>query len=698
MSSQVFKVRRYCRLLLYLVPFFLTGAGAAPLAPESLLEWQYVADPQYAPDSGSLVWVQVTTDAKRNRYESELWIKARRADPRRLTSAPGRNYAPRWSPDGSRLAFLSDRAGTVQIFVMPMSGGEPRQVSDLAGGVREYAWSPDSSAIVATSTGVAAQPEDAGQDVAFVTRAARTRSDGTPGWRTADRAQLWLIPVLEDTTRSVRKLSELPFDAAAPRFTTDGQSVVFGGPADAARPSAMADTDLYRLRLSPGSVAQKLIAKAGPEAEPLPSPDGRWIAFTGFDVADGERPSYRPAELYVLDLETGQWLNLTVAWAPGVADAMAGDVNAPVAQGPRVQWSADSGSLYFTSSIKGRVQLVSVDIESRRVAPVTSADEGDIGAFSVSPTGDVAAVFSRPDVPAQIVGFRAGRAQRGAWRQITDVNAALIARTDFAGYEEFEIPSFDDTRIQGWLVRPPFFDRGRRYPLILYIHGGPHAMYGTNFFHEFQVLAGAGYCVLIVNPRGSTGYGEAFGNSIQYAYPGDDYRDLMAAVDWAVELPFVDADRLGIAGGSGGGLLTLWTIGQTDRFRAASAHRSVSNWLSFAGTSDLNRFFVEHWFRGTPWQSPAEYLERSPLRHAATINTPVQIIHSEDDYRTPLEQSLQIYTALRLLDKTAELVVFPGASHGLSRTGPPGHRVERLRHIVRWFDQYLSPQVPGGAR
>lgn len=674
----------------------VTVVNAASLTPESLLEWQYVADPQYAPDSGSLVWVQVTTDAENDRYDAALWIQPRRADARPLTSSGGRNHSPRWSPDGTQLAFISDRTGSAQVFVMPMRGGEPRPVTSLDGGVREFAWSPDGSAIVASSTGVARDAPAEG--VAFVTRSVRTRSDGAPGWRQAARVQLWLVPVFEGTTRPVRKLTDLPFDASAPRFLTDGQSIVFAGPADPARPSALADTDLYTLSLAPGARPRKLVDKAGPETQPLPSPDGRWIAFTGFDMDVSARPSYRPSDLYLLDRQSGEFVNLTVAWAAGVGDAMAADVNAPVPQASRLQWAADSSAIYFTSAIKGRVQLVRVDLESRRVAPVTSADEGDIRAFSVSPAGDVAAVFSRPDVPAQIVSFRAGRAQRGAWRQVTDVNASLVAETDFAAYEEFEIPSFDDTRIQGWLIRPPFFDRGRRYPMLLYIHGGPHAMYGTNFFHEFQVLAAAGYCVLIVNPRGSTGYGEAFGNSIQYEYPGDDYRDLTAAVDWASALPFIDAERLGVAGGSGGGLLTLWTISQTSRFRAASAHRSVTNWHSFVGTSDLNQYFVEHWFRAAPWLNPAAYLDRSPLSRVADIATPVQIIHSEEDYRTPLEQSLQIYTALRILGKPAELVVFPGASHGLSRNGPPRHRVERLRHILRWFDEFLEPRVPGGAR
>ncbi|MCG8456750.1 MAG: S9 family peptidase, partial [Holophagales bacterium] len=264
-------------------------------------------------------------------------------------------------------------------------------------------------------------------------------------------------------------------------------------------------------------------------------------------------------------------------------------------------------------------------------------------------------------------------------------NRQLEGAYELRGVEERWIESFDGPEIQGWLMTPPGFDPERRYPLVLYIHGGPHTMYGTSFFHEFQLLAHAGYLVLYTNPRGSTGYGSDFGNIIQYRYPGDDYHDLMAAVDAVLERGFADPHRLAVAGGSGGGLLTGWIVGKTDRFAAAAAQRNVTNWHSFVGTADLNRFFVDTWFRATPWEDPGEYLRRSPLRYADRITTPLLLIHSEQDYRTPLEQSLQLYTALRMQEKTARLVIFPEESHGLSRTGRPSHRIARLEHILEWF-------------
>ncbi|NJO13069.1 MAG: S9 family peptidase [Gammaproteobacteria bacterium] len=252
------------------------------------------------------------------------------------------------------------------------------------------------------------------------------------------------------------------------------------------------------------------------------------------------------------------------------------------------------------------------------------------------------------------------------------------------------VDSFDRTRIQGWILKPPGFDAQRRYPMILYIHGGPHAMYGSGFFHEFQVLAQAGYVVLITNPRGSTGYGGQFANVIQYRYPGDDYRDLMVAVDEVLKRGYVDEKRLGVAGGSGGGLLTSWIVGQTDRFAAAVVERAVTNWHSFVGSADLNYFFATHWFRDFPWRDSKDYLERSPLSHVDKVKTPVLVIHSEHDYRTAIDQGLQYYAALKMLRKPAKLAVFPESSHGLSRDGRPSQRVERLKLITGWFEEHLA--------
>ncbi|MFM7066868.1 MAG: alpha/beta hydrolase family protein, partial [Gammaproteobacteria bacterium] len=321
---------------------------------------------------------------------------------------------------------------------------------------------------------------------------------------------------------------------------------------------------------------------------------------------------------------------------------------------------------------------------------------GDLREFTVSSRGELADLLSTPAVPAELRIVRAGH-----WDATDPATAwAALARDSFDGkrsfqpYEEVNYPSFDGRMIQGWVVKPPDFDPARRWPLVLYIHGGPHSAYGATFFHEFQVLSAAGYVVLITNPRGSTSYGEEFANVIQYRYPGDDYRDLMAGVDLLLARGYIDPTRLVVGGGSGGGLLTAWTISQTGRFAAALVERAVTNWHSFVGTADLNRYFATRWFRDFPWRDTADYLARSPLQQVDRVRTPVFVIHSTDDYRTALDQGLQYYTALRMQGKPARLAIFPQSAHGLSREGRPSQRVRRLELILEWFGEY----APGGGR
>ncbi len=667
--------------------------AAAPLTEESLLDWEYAGSPRYAPqgdDNGNgerIVYARFGTDAEADGYHADLWLIGASGE-RRLTADAAADYAPAWSPDGGSLAFLSRRDGSAQIYVLRAGGGDATKITAAEGGVRAFAWAPDSRRIA-----ILARPAaGAEQDAAYVTDRLLTRRDGREGYRRPGAAQLGVVSMAQAQAEPVW-LTDHEFGAGVPAWSADGATLYFSAAWDSEEALALGDTELYAVAADGSAAPRPITERNGPDDNPLPSPDGSWIAWTGFD--DGEPPvSYRPDELYVMRPDGSERRNLTADWPAGVADAMAGDVNPPFGPARRLAWSADSRSLYFTAAVEGRVQLMRAGVEDGAVSSVTDFDEGDIREFDVAADGSIAAVYSRPDSPPQIVTFPPERAQRGGWRQRTSLNGTYLEYPRFAEYEELRVNSFDGTPIQAWLIQPPRFDTRERHPLILYIHGGPHSMYGTNFFHEFQVLAAAGYFVLIANPRGSTGYGEVFGNVIQYRYPGDDFRDLMAVVDAVAEREYIDAERLGVAGGSGGGLLTTWVVGQTDRFRAASAHRSVTNWLSFVGTTDINRYVTARWFRDYPWRDPEGYLSRSPLMLVDRVTTPVQIIHSDEDFRTPLEQGLQYYTALKQLGKPAELVVMPGASHGLSRDGAPSKRVERLRLIIDWFDRHLRDDSP----
>ncbi len=660
--------------------------GAAPLTDSALLDWEYAANPSHAPAGGLVAFTRFTTDAEADLYRADIWLLDAQGRERRVTAHDEADYAPAWSPDGQWLAFLSNRDGSSQVYALHARGGDARKLSDIAGGVSAFDWSPDGSRIAVLARRSSASPSE----TTFVTDRLMTRSDGRAGYVRGGESQLAVVDVAAESPATTTWLTDGLLDVGAPRWSRDGSGVFFSA-ASSERDAALDETDIYVVAASGGDTPRSLTSKPGPDETPLPSPDGQWLAWTGFE--DSEPPvSYRPSELYVMRPDGSEPRRLTAEWPAAVADGMAGDVNAPFGPVRRITWSADSRALYFTAAVEGTVQLVRADLAGPAVEAVTDFDEGEIREFDVAPDGRIVAVYSRPDFPQQIVSFPPERAQRGGWRQLTRLNSRYLEFPRFAAYEELRVPSFDGTPIQAWLIKPPRFDTRQRHPLILYVHGGPHSMYGTNFFHEFQVLAESGYFVLIANPRGSSGYGEVFGNVIQYRYPGDDYRDLMAVVDAVAQRDYIDEERLGVAGGSGGGLLTTWIVSQTDRFRAASAQRAVTNWLSFVGTADRNLGFVKRWFRDYPWRDAEDYLARSPLMRIDEVDTPVQIIHSEEDYRVPLEQALQYYTGLRMLDKPAELVVVPGESHGLSRGGSPQNRVERLNRILDWFDRYLKAE------
>ncbi|MDP9120927.1 MAG: S9 family peptidase, partial [Acidobacteriota bacterium] len=328
-----------------------------------------------------------------------------------------------------------------------------------------------------------------------------------------------------------------------------------------------------------------------------------------------------------------------------------------------------------------------VDLTSGALTPVTSGDQ-EVVSFSASRHADrVALVLSTPTVIGDLylLSTRDGKLTRR-----TRFNDPLFSELDLTAPEEIHYQSFDGKTIQAWVQKPPGFDPHQRYPLILDIHGGPHGAYGYTFFHEFQWMAAKGYVVLYPNPRGSTSYGREFANVIQYHYPGDDYKDLMAGVDELVRRGMADPKRLGITGGSGGGVLTNWAITQTDRFAAAVSQRSIADWAGFWYTADFS-LFTPRWFRGAPWEDPADFTARSPITYVAKVHTPLMLIEGESDMRTPpTAGGEQMFRALKYLKKPVVMVRFPGETHELSRSGKPWHRVERLEHIVRWFDKYLE--------
>ncbi|MGH7719539.1 MAG: S9 family peptidase, partial [Gemmatimonadaceae bacterium] len=429
------------------------------------------------------------------------------------------------------------------------------------------------------------------------------------------------------------------------------------------------------------------------------SPDGRRLAFVGVLEAKPPR-SFDQADLFVMDNTPGATpRNLTAAYDFDIDGGIASDQHAPRGRLPSAPaWSADGSSIAVRVAANGRANLVRVAASTGRVTPLVEGDH-EVVAYTAAPGASrFAVILSTPTVIGDLYTAAASGSQKAALTQVTRANAALFSQITLPEPEEIWYPSFDGKRVHGWILKPPGFDRARKYPMILQIHGGPHAAYGYTFYHEMQWMAAKGYVVLYTNPRGSSSYGQEFANIIQYRYPGDDYRDLMVAVDTLVRRGYVDTARLGITGGSGGGVLTNWAITQTDRFAAAVSQRSIADWGSFWYTADFSQF-TPFWFRKAPWQDPQEFAERSPLTYVEKITTPLMLVEGEADHRTPPGAGGELmFRALKFLRKPVVMVRFPEETHDLSRSGKPMHRVERLQHIVNWFDKYLlGRQVEGYA-
>jgi dipeptidyl aminopeptidase/acylaminoacyl peptidase len=422
------------------------------------------------------------------------------------------------------------------------------------------------------------------------------------------------------------------------------------------------------------------------------SPDGKQVAF----VAATNQPinSYTEPDLWVLDLTpNAKPRNVTADFDFDIDGFVIGDSSSPRAGGPNKPiWTADGKGLIEVYSKEGKRNVAVFDVATGTATDVTSGNHGVVS-FRVTP--DASKLVYTLSTPTRVNDlFVLDRATPGATpNQLTNVNDELFSKLNLTEPEEIWYDSFDGKRVQAWLQKPPGFDAHKKYPLILNIHGGPHVAYGNIFVHEFQWMAAKGYVVLYPNPRGSTSYGQEFGNVIQYRYPGDDYKDLMAGVDEVIKRGYIDDKKLGVTGGSGGGLLTNWVVGQTGRFAAAVSQRDIANWENWWYTGDFT-LFQPNWFRAPPFEDPDEYRARSPISYINNVKTPMMFILGESDYRTPPGAGgEQMFRALKFRKIPTVMVRFPNESHELSRSGQPWHRVERLQHIVGWFDHWLM-EVP----
>ena len=661
------------------------------IAAEDVYSLRFVSDPQLSPDGTSVAYVVAWVDPEdHSRYRSQIMLVPYDGSgaPRALTSGRHRDTAPRWSPDGCSLAFVSNRdAQKPQLYSLPLQGGEPRQLTTLKRGAGTPVWSPDGTRLafaarvdiedIASQEGQSDEPGKAPR-VKIITRVDH-KADGE-GFLEALRMHLFVLNVQEDKPEP-KQVTDGDWDDTAPTWSPDGTQLAFISSRERDRDMTVLN-DVWVVPAS-GGRAKRLTRHRGQCATPVFSPDGSQVAYLGNER--GWEYGAR-TELRVVLVAGGDSRSVSGSFSDEIGNAALSDSRDPFAAAPP-RFLPHGRSLLTLVSRDGNVEILRFALEGGSEPKVVVGGEpGEVAAFSISRDGQrIVGIFSDPTHPYDVFAFEGDKRRR-----LSAENDAFLDGVEVAPAEPFSFTSTDGVTVDGWLMKPIGFSQRKKWPLVLEVHGGPETMYAATFMHEFQVLAARGYGVVFTNPRGSKGYGEAFAARIFADWGNQDAADCMAAVDTACTWKWVDTSRLGLTGGSYGGFMTSWLVGHTQRFKAAVSQRGCYNFSSFFGTSDIGPSFGQYILGGPVYEREALYRERSPLTYAPAMRTPLLLIHSEQDLRCPIEQAEQLFVQLRRIGKcTVEMVRFPEESHNLSRSGRPDRRVERLQRIYGWFDKYL---------
>lgn len=647
-----------------------------------VFDLEYADNPQISPDGRWVAYVRVTADVMTDRFRRSIWlVDANGGNHRPLVQGAGGYGSPVWAPNGRAIAYVANEESGAEVRIFYLDTQRSAVIARVPAGAGNLTWSPDGRTLafqsfVAESTDDPAalppQPEGAQwAEPARVINGVVFRADGE-GYLPNGFAQIFVVPADGGTPRQLTYQARNHDGRLS--WSPNGRMLYFSANAEDGWEYDPVEADIYSLDITSGAVT-RLTTRDGPENSPVVSPDGRRIAYVGFD---DRRQGYQVSELYVANADGSNPRSITASLDRDVVDP---------------QW-AGNGAIYFLFDDQGMTKLGRVGAGGGRVTTVLSNIGGtDIGrpytsgSYSVNAGGRYVATVTSPTRPSDLIG--------SSRRHLTALNEDLFTGKTIATAEHVRVPSTVDQRpVDAWIVRPPDFDPSRQYPMLLEIHGGPFTAYGPVFSAEVQMYAAAGYIVVYANPRGSTSYGGEFGNLIHHNYPSQDYDDLMSVVDAAIARGNIDPERLFVTGGSGGGVLTAWIVGTTDRFAAAMVQKPVINWTSFVLTSDATNFFAPYWFGEMPWEEGAQarYWSRSPLSRVGNVTTPTAVMVGDEDHRTPASEAEQYYMALRLRHVPTRLIRIPGAPHDIAFR--PTGMIAKVRNTLAWFAEHGGPPVP----
>ena len=654
--------------------FGLEAQAKRPFSLEDALAIQNVSQARVSPDGKSVVYVVSGIDLEKDTSHSNLYlVPFAGGEPVALTTSPKSNTHPRFSPDGRYLAFLSDRGGEEsQIYLFDLRGGEPRKVSSLPGGVSDFEWSPGGDAMVVVSkdpdpnktTDNDKDKDENAQEKKtkppLVITRLQFKRDGV-GYLDERRTHLYRLDV---ASGAHQQLTEGPYDDSDPAFSPDGREIAFVSNRTE-EPDANENSDIFLVPASGGS-PRKLTTNPGSDRAPVWSPDGKWIAY--ISVTEPDIIWYALQELAVISADGGEAKVLTSALDRNVR---------------ALQFTSDGKGILFLLEDRGNQHLARIPLEGGDVERVVTG-ERELVEFHEA-ADNIAVVLSEPSLPSEVFGASAGG---GAPRRLSHTNDALLSPIALGRVERIRFKSKDGTGVEGFVTKPSDFVAGKKYPTILWNHGGPVSQFSTGFNREWQVFAGAGYVVVSANPRGSSGYGKEFSHAIWADWGHHDFEDVMAAVDHVISLGYADPARLGVGGWSYGGILTDYVITQSDRFKAATSGASETNFIACYGIDHYQHQWETE--LGLPWENRDLYIQLSPLTRVANVVTPTLVLGGEHDWNVPLSQGEALYQSLRRRGVETTLIIYPGQGHSIRK---PSYQKDRYERYLAWFGRFLGVET-----